>query len=57
MESEIRPAPTEEERFALLAGLARLLEEERTFDLLQQGRSAWWVAGVRENAGLADGDE
>lgn len=57
MESEIRPVPTEEERFALLAGLARLLMEEREAEAPPQARSAWWVAGVRENAGLADGDE
>lgn len=43
MELEIRPEPSPEEREALERAFARLLAEP------EDGRSAWWAAGVRES--------
>lgn len=43
MDVEITPEPTEEERAAILAALARLPAKEDGARL-----RAWWEAGVRE---------
>ena len=48
MELEISPTPPEAEREAIAAAL------ERLDDNLDQGRGAWWEAGVRE---YLDSDE
>jgi hypothetical protein len=53
VEIEITPEPTPEERTAIEAALARLLD-----GAVRDGASPWWQAGLRESVlGVAEEDE
>ena len=54
MELEITPEPNPEEREALLAALAALLDGDRRPAAY---RSAWRELGIRDNLGEGDGEE